>query len=236
MQTNAHRGHQGNKGHRGNARRLTVRAFVSFVTFVSFVSISAEAHAEIVFFNSGRTLSVKSHRAEGDSVVLELRGGGEIICEASIITRVAPDEVPYPEPDVERPIAVAAVEPAADVPYGAIIDKVSAEQGVPAKLVRAVIQVESAYRERARSPKGAMGLMQLMPATARRYAVADPYDPASNIEAGIKHLKGLLQRLPVALALAAYNAGEGAVQRFNGIPPYPETRHYVSRILSLANR
>ena len=81
-----------------------------------------------------------------------------------------------------------------------------------------------------------MGLMQLMPATARQYAVADPYDPASNIEAGIKHLKGLLQRLPVALALAAYNAGEAAVMRFNGIPPYPETRIYVSRILSLANR
>jgi soluble lytic murein transglycosylase-like protein len=81
-----------------------------------------------------------------------------------------------------------------------------------------------------------MGLMQLMPATARRYAVADPYDPAANIEAGIKHLKSLLQRLPVALALAAYNAGEAAVQRSNGIPPYPETRNYVSRILTLANR
>ena len=79
-----------------------------------------------------------------------------------------------------------------------------------------------------------MGLMQLMPATARQYAVADPYDPASNIEAGIKHLKSLLQRLPVALALAAYNAGEAAVQRFHGIPPYPETQNYVSRILQLS--
>jgi soluble lytic murein transglycosylase-like protein len=121
-------------------------------------------------------------------------------------------------------------------PYSEIIDRVAAEQNVPVKLVRAVIQVESAYNVRARSAKGAMGLMQLMPATARQYAVADPFDPASNIEAGIKHLKSLLQRLPVALALAAYNAGEGAVQRFNGIPPYPETRNYVSRILALANR
>ena len=182
-------------------------------------------------------MSVKSHRVEGDSVVLALRTGGEIVMESAIIARFAPDEVPYPEPVVEPPAAVvAAVEPAADVPYGAIIDKVSAEQDVPAKLVRAVIQVESAYQERARSPKGAMGLMQLMPATAKQYGVKDPYDPASNIEAGIKHLKGLLQRLPVALALAAYNAGEGAVQRFNGIPPYPETRSYVSRILALANR
>ena len=219
---------------------MTLRAFVSFVSFVSFVTFvsllasAVPARAEIAFFNSGRTMSLKGHRAEGNSVVLELRGGGEIVCEASIIMRFAPDEVPYPEPEVEQP--VAAAQPTIDVPYGAIIDKVSAEQNVSAKLVRALIQVESAYHERARSPKGAMGLMQLMPATARQYAVADPYDPVSNIEAGIKHLAGLLQRLSVPLALAAYNAGEGAVERFKGIPPYPETRNYVSRILSLANR
>jgi soluble lytic murein transglycosylase-like protein len=131
---------------------------------------------------------------------------------------------------------MAVVQEAVAVPYGDIINKFAAEQDVPVKLVRAVIEVESAYKSRARSPKGAMGLMQLMPATARRYAVADPYDPASNIEAGIKHLKSLLQRLPVTLALAAYNAGEAAVQRFNGIPPYPETRDYVSRIMRLAAR
>jgi len=133
---------------------------------------------------------------------------------------------------VEAPVQAQAV----GVPYGEIIDKVAAEQGVNAKLVRALVQVESAYQPRARSPKGAMGLMQLMPATARQYGVADPYDPASNIEAGIKHLKSLLQRFPksVALALATYNAGEGAVTRFNAIPPYAETRNYVTRILSLA--
>ena len=238
MSTNAHKGHKGNEGHKGRARLFARPAFVSFVSFVSFVTISAKAQAEIVYFNTGRTMSVKSHRVEGESVILMLRTGGEIVMDASNVARFAPDEVPYPEPVVEQPVVVAAapVEPAADVPYGAIIDKVSAEQGVPAKLVRAVIQVESAYQERARSPKGAMGLMQLMPATAKQYAVRDPYDPASNIEAGIKHLKGLLQRLPVALALAAYNAGEATVQRFNGIPPYPETRSYVSRILALANR
>jgi soluble lytic murein transglycosylase-like protein len=214
-----------------NAKRA-----VLLVAFVSFVASAVPARAEIVFFHSGRTLSVKGHRVEGDSVVLALRGGGEIVCESSIIARVTPDEVPYPEPEAEPVPAVTLAQEAVVVPYGAIIDKLSAEQGVPVKLVRALIQVESAYRERARSPKGAMGLMQLMPATARQYAVADPYDPASNIEGGIKHLKSLLQRLPVALALAAYNAGEATVQRFNGIPPYPETRNYVSRILSLANR
>jgi soluble lytic murein transglycosylase-like protein len=201
------------------------------------VASAVPARAEIVFFSSGRTMSVKGHRAEGESLVLTLRSGGEVVCEPSLVSRITPDEVPYPEPE---PIAVEPpappIEVAAIVPYGDIIDKMSKEQDVPAKLVRAVIQVESAYNSRARSPKGAMGLMQLMPATARQYAVADPYDPASNIEAGIKHLKSLLQRLPVALALAAYNAGEAAVQRFNGIPPYPETRDYVSRIMRLAAR
>ena len=212
-------------------------AFVFFVTFGSLFLSARPAQAELVFFNTGRTLSVKSHRVDGDSLVLVLRGGGEIVCETSIVARFAPDEVPYPEPEAEAPPpAPVRPAPAAAVPYGEIIDRLAAEQNVPVKLVRAVIQVESAYNQRARSPKGAMGLMQLMPATARQYAVADPYDPASNIEAGIKHLKSLLQRLPVALALAAYNAGEAAVQRFNGIPPYPETRNYVSRILALANR
>jgi soluble lytic murein transglycosylase-like protein len=99
-----------------------------------------------------------------------------------------------------------------------------------------VIQVESAYQQRARSRKGAVGLMQLMPETARQYAVADPFDPTSNIEAGIKHLKSLLERWPRELALAAYNAGEAAVTRFRGIPPYPETRAYVARILQLVSR
>jgi soluble lytic murein transglycosylase-like protein len=198
---------------------------------------AAPAKAELVYFNTGRTMSVKGHHVDGESVVLELRSGGEISFDASIVARFAPDEVPYPEPVDNVAAAPAPVEnAAAPGPYSEIIDRVSAEQNVPAKLVRAVIQVESAYNVRARSPKGAMGLMQLMPATAKQYALADPYDPAMNIEAGIKHLKSLLQRLPVSLALAAYNAGEAAVQRFNGIPPYPETRNYVSRILAIANR
>ena len=201
---------------------------------IGVVMFALPARAELVFFNTGRTLSVKGHRVDGDSLVLSLRSGGEMVCDNSIVARFAPDEVPYPEPEAESAPVVLASSPS--VPYGDIIDRLSAQQGVPVKLVRAVIQVESAFNERARSPKGAMGLMQLMPATARQYAVTDPYDPATNIEAGVKHLKSLLQRLPVALALAAYNAGEATVQRFHGIPPYPETRNYVSRILSIANR
>ena len=107
--------------------------------------------------------------------------------------------------------------------------------GVDPMLVRALIQVESSYQPSARSNKGAMGLMQLMPSTARQYKVRNPYDPKANIAAGVKHLKSLLDRFrTVDLALAAYNAGEGAVKKFNGIPPYRETRNYVTRILSLA--
>jgi soluble lytic murein transglycosylase-like protein len=225
------------EGHKTAIRRMTAPAFlplVAFVSVVSFVWSAAPAQAELVFFTSGRTLSIKGHRADGDSLVLTMRGGGEIVCDAAVIARFAPDEVPYPEPESEAAQPAPPIQAATTMPYGAIIDRVAAEQGVPAKLVRAVIQVESAYQERARSPKGAMGLMQLMPETARQYALADPYDPAANIEAGIKHLKSLLQRLPTALALAAYNAGEGAVERFHGMPPYPETQRYVSRILTLA--
>jgi soluble lytic murein transglycosylase-like protein len=217
-------------------KRVRILSIVGIVVAVG----ATEARAEIVYFSTGRTLSIKDHRADDDKLVLSLRAGGEIVCDPALIDRIVPDEVPYPEPEAEKPAAVVAAEAPqsslAPVKYGDIIEKVSAEQDVPVKLVRAVIQVESAYHERARSPKGAMGLMQLMPATAKQYAVADPYDPASNIEAGVKHLKSLLQRLPVALALAAYNAGEAAVQRFNGIPPYRETQDYVSRILNLVNR
>jgi len=180
-------------------------------------------------------MSIKGHSMDGESLVLTLRNGGQMIVEPGMIARFEPDEVPYPEPEVAVP-APAAQASAVAVPYGEFIDKYSKEQGVDARLVRAMIQVESAYKQGARSRKGAMGLMQLMPETARQYAVRDPYDPESNIEAGIKHLKSLLTRLPVDLALAAYNAGEAAVEKFRGIPPYPETRSYVSRILSIAGR
>ena len=160
-----------------------------------------------------------------------VRSGGEIISDRSVITRIEPDEVPYPEPEVVPPAPVEAAVVLPTVPYGGIIDRVAFEQKVPAGLVRAVIQAESNYHERARSRKGAMGLMQLMPGTARQFAVADPYEPRSNIEGGIKYLRSLLERFELPLALAAYNAGEAAVRRFGGIPPYPETREYVARVL-----
>ena len=203
------------------------------------------ASAEIVFLASGRTLSVKGHRQEGESMVLSLRAGGEVTFDHSLVEKIVPDEVPHPEPQPEPdPGAVQAADaqkvPAVDIrslldstPYGEIISAMSEAHGVDPMLVRALIQVESNYKPRAKSSKGAMGLMQLMPQTAREYNVRNPYDPKTNIEAGIKKLKSLIDKWGVDLALAAYNAGEGAVERFNGIPPYRETRDYVTRILSL---
>jgi hypothetical protein len=192
---------------------------------------AGQCAAEIVFLTSGRTLNVRSHRVEGQQVVLTLRGGGDVTCESSVIDRIVPDEVPYPEPSSAPASTPAALSP---VPYAEMIDRAASREGVDPKLVRAVIQVESAYQADARSRAGAMGLMQLMPDTARRYSLANPYDPGTNVEAGIKHLKMLLDRFSeLPHAIAAYNAGEAAVERFRGIPPYPETQNYVRQVLRL---
>ena len=217
-----------------------MRTFTAAVVF-GLLATATNAHAELVFFANGRSLSVKGHRIEDGRLVLQLRSGGEVICDPSVIVRVAPDEVPYPEPDLPAPGENAEngqqANPSVDRRlYDPIIARVAAEQGVDVKLVRAVIQVESGYQERARSPKGAMGLMQLMPVTARQNSESNPYDPAANIEGGIRYLKALLSRFPLRVALAAYNAGEAAVERFGGIPPYPETREYVRRVLEIVGR
>jgi soluble lytic murein transglycosylase-like protein len=116
--------------------------------------------------------------------------------------------------------------------YDALIEENAATHGVSPHLVRAVIQQESAFNPNARSHKGAMGLMQLMPATATELGVTDPYDPSENIRGGVAYLKSLLQKFAqnVELALAAYNAGPTAVERYGAVPPYRETRDYVTRI------
>ncbi|MEQ1870219.1 MAG: lytic transglycosylase domain-containing protein [Vicinamibacterales bacterium] len=124
-------------------------------------------------------------------------------------------------------------------PYHDLILEHARKNGVRQSLVKAVIQVESAFNPIATSPKGAMGLMQLMPATARQFGVRNPYDPAQNVEAGVQYLKQLLTRYDndEGLALAAYNAGPAAVDRHGQtIPPYQETKNYVVKVNKLAGQ
>ena len=126
--------------------------------------------------------------------------------------------------------------PGGDTPrYAEAIREAAGRYGVPEKLVSAVIRVESAFNPRAVSRKGAQGLMQLMPATAAQLGVRDSFDPRENIDGGVRHLRGLIDRFSnsLPLALAAYNAGERAVTTYRGIPPYAETRDYVTRVLYL---
>ena len=121
--------------------------------------------------------------------------------------------------------------------YDELIEENARVHGVSPHLVRAVIQQESGFNQYALSPKGAMGLMQLMPATATELGVTDPYNPAQNIRAGVTYLKGLLAKFAenIELALAAYNAGPTAVRKYGAVPPYRETQTYVTRIKSVVD-
>jgi membrane-bound lytic murein transglycosylase B len=215
-------------------------ARLAIATCVLVAAGSSFASAEIVFMNSGRTVSVKNHTNLGDSVILTLRSGGQVTLDKTLIEKIEADEVPHPDPAPPAPEPTAA-QPATgrgaqlrDTAYAGLITAAAEAHGVDPILVQALIQVESNYKPRARSSKGAMGLMQLMPSTAREYKVRNAYDPKANINAGVQKLAGLIEKWGIDLALAAYNAGEGAVLKFNGIPPYRETQNYVSRILSIA--
>jgi len=205
----------------------------SIVAAIALLAMGAvPSSAEIVVLTSGRTVAVVGHRFDGDQVALRLRSGGELICEARAIDRILPDEVP----DFTVPAPAPASSPGASEPVDDLIAAAAATHGVDVRLVRAIIQVESAFRPGARSPKGAMGLMQLMPKTAAQYSVVDAFEPAANLDAGVRHLRRLLERYEVPLALAAYNAGEAAVQRYGGIPPYRETVNYVRQVIRILER
>ncbi|MBF0564953.1 MAG: transglycosylase SLT domain-containing protein [Nitrospirae bacterium] len=121
--------------------------------------------------------------------------------------------------------------------YESIVHTLSAQHSLDPSLVKAVIKAESNWNQSALSQKGAMGLMQLMPGTASLLSVNDPYNPVENIDGGIRYLKFLLKKFngDTTLAIAAYNAGPGAVERYGTIPPYAETQQYVTRVLSIYN-
>jgi soluble lytic murein transglycosylase-like protein len=130
-----------------------------------------------------------------------------------------------PRARAARTIPAAAIE--------ALIAANAPAYSVDPALVRSIVEAESGFDPRATSPAGARGLMQLMPETARSLGVSDAYDPAQNLRGGVRYLRGLLDRFgDVRLAIAAYNAGPAAVERFGGVPPYSETRAYVQRVLA----
>ena len=209
------------------------------------LALAAPARADLVVLSSGRVISAASVALTDETATIRLRGGGEVTCTRLLVVRVDPDETPWIDPagaaavdGTGGPDGTQALAPVrtVEIPaaYRGIITRLAEAHGVDARLIHAVISVESAYRPRARSRKGARGLMQLMPATARQYGVRNAYKETANLDAGVRHLKTLLDRFAVREALAAYNAGEAAVRRFGGVPPFRETRAYVERVLSLA--
>jgi len=186
---------------------------------VATLLLGLPARAEIALLANGSTLKIESRRSDGADVVLVLRGGGEVSLPGLQLVGVVPDEV------------VEEVGPGGDL--RALAEAAARRHGLDPALVLAVVHVESGFRPDAVSPKGARGLMQLMPGTATRLGVEDSFDPEQNLDGGTRHLGDLIARYngDVKRALAAYNAGEGAVERHRGVPPYGETRAYVRNVL-----
>jgi soluble lytic murein transglycosylase-like protein len=152
---------------------------------------------------------------------------GRLVRAAAVSARVIPERVVLPASAPAPPPGVPQ-----DANVSELVASIAGRHEVEPLLVDSVIRVESNYNQYAISPKGAMGLMQLIPGTARRFGVSDTFRPEQNIEGGVRYLKYLMQLYngDERLALAAYNAGEGAVARYKGIPPYPETQNYVYQV------
>lgn len=203
----------------GTLVRITlIRIMLAIVTLTMLTSV---ARADYAVLRSGERLHITGYVRQGANDLLYVQGGS-IVVPASDIVRFDPEDVFAPAPH----------RPALDGPFAKQIRIAAAQNDVDAQLISSVISTESDFQPRAVSPKHAMGLMQLMPRTATRYAVHNAFDPTQNISAGTRYLKQLLDQYHgnVSLALAAYNAGPERVTQYGGVPPFPETRNYIRRV------
>jgi len=214
------------------------------------VFAASTASASIAVFSDGRNMKIETYAVEEDTIHLVFAGGGKMSMALTRIERIVDDEVTTPEVVEEvKKIVEEGVFPrrswkySEDSPplfkskYNEIIIKAAKHFDVDAALVSAVIKAESDYDPRTLSHKGARGLMQLMPATAKRFGVTNSYDPEENIFAGTRYLRWLLKTFDgnADLAVAAYNAGEGNIWKYNGVPPFRETKQYIKTITGILN-
>jgi hypothetical protein len=216
-------------------RRIALALVASGLT----LGVPAQAAAELVQFTSGAILSVAAYQTDGDTAVLVLRDGGELRLPKTSIAQVFDDEVYHPKAGAKPIETVLTLPPAPGwtrAELQAKVDRIADLVGVDRKLAHAVVVTESNYVPDAVSSKGAMGLMQLTSDVVKDYAVTNPFDPEANLMAGLQYLRSLVVRLGVQNGLAAYNAGEGVVARYGGVPPYRETQDYVRQILALIRR
>ena len=201
-----------------------MRLKISLLFFTAVILVAPTARADYIVLRSGQRLSVSSYQLVGDTYRVQLAGGSAEI-PASQVVGIEPEETfTASAPDA------TSVRPA--IEYAELIRSASKQYGVDANLIVSVIAVESNFNPKAVSRRNARGLMQLLPQTASRLGVRNIFDPAQNIDAGTRYLKGLLARYDnnLALALAAYNAGPQNVQRYGRVPPFSETVSYVRRI------
>lgn len=216
-----------------------------FAAALAFAASSLSA--DIVLLTNGRTLKVVEYLALESTMELMLPGGGRMSLPIERIERVLDDEIEMlPESSIPQSTdgSLAVVfpnrsweyredsQPIFKTKYDATIIEAAKKFNVDAALVSAVIKAESGYNPKVVSHKGARGLMQLMPATAKRFGVTDSFDPVANIYGGTKYLRWLLEKFEgnADHAVAAYNAGEGNVWKYKGVPPFRETNQYIRRI------
>jgi len=199
------------------------------------LTAGAASAGEYALLANGARMRVDRHEIDGVAVRL-YNTTGYIEMPAALVSGFEAEDPPPAPPAPAPSPAAETLPPVSVVNPSELADAAADKYGLPRALVRSVMAAESGFQTDAVSPKGAIGLMQLMPETAEILG-ADPYDPAQNVDAGVRYLRDLLNKYNGLLwhALAAYNAGPGAVDKYNSVPPYRETIRYVARIGSALN-